>query len=141
MDILFQTAPDGELYINWIISGLGWTLMLALSSAVISFLLGVIIGILRSSESIFPALLGRLYVQIFRNVPLIVQMFLAYFVLPDVLPTSMGDAIKQMGPPWGSFLPALICLSLYTGARIAEQVRAGLTSLPRGQREAADAIG
>lgn len=141
MDILFQTAPDGELYINWIISGLIWTLALALFSAAISFAIGVVIGIFRSSESLFLNIVGRIYVQIFRNIPLIVQMFLVYFVLPDLLPSALGNAIKQMGPPWGSFVPALICLSLYTGARIAEQVKAGLASLPRGQKEAADAIG
>lgn len=141
MDILFQTAPDGERYINWLISGLGWTLTLALASAAISFVIGVIIGIFRSSESLLLAVFGRIYVQVFRNIPLIVQMFLAYFVLPDLLPEGLGNAIKQMGPPWGSFVPALICLSLYTGARIAEQVMAGLTALPRGQKEAADAIG
>lgn len=141
MDILFQAAPDGALYINWILSGLFWTLALALCSAVISFAIGVAIGIFRSADARLLNIVGRLYVQIFRNIPLIVQMFLAYFVLPDLLPSALGQAIKQMAPPWGSFVPALICLSLYTGARIAEQVRAGLTSLPRGQKEAADAIG
>ncbi|MET5489581.1 amino acid ABC transporter permease [Klebsiella variicola] len=141
MEILLQTAPDGELYLSWIMSGLLWTLTLALSSAVISFGLGVVIGISRSSENLLLNIVGRLYVQLFRNIPLIVQMFLAYFVLPDLLPYALGNAIKQMGPPWGSFVPALICLSLYTGARIAEQVKAGLTSLPRGQKEASDAIG
>ena len=141
MDILFQIAPDGQLYIRWILSGLYWTSTLAISSAAISLFIGIIIGIFRSSESIVLNILGRIYVQIFRNIPLIVQMFLAYFVLPDLLPDGIGNAIKQMSPPWSSFVPALICLSIYTGARIAEQVRAGLNSLPRGQKEAADAIG
>lgn len=141
MDILLQAAPDGGFYISWILSGLLWTLALAISSACAAFVLGVVVGICRSADSIILNIAGRIYVQLFRNIPLIVQMFLAYFVLPDLLPGALGSAIKQMAPPWGSFVPALICLSLYTGARIAEQVKAGLTSLPAGQKEAADAIG
>jgi glutamate/aspartate transport system permease protein len=70
-----------------------------------------------------------------------VQMFFWYFVLPELLPVRLGMAIKQMDPPWGSFIPALICLGLFTAARIAEQVRAGLQALPRGQMQAAAALG
>ncbi|MFZ1173730.1 MAG: amino acid ABC transporter permease, partial [Bradyrhizobium sp.] len=70
-----------------------------------------------------------------------VQMFFWYFVLPELLPQRVGLAIKQMDPPWGSFVPALICLGLFTAARIAEQVRAGVQALPTGQRAAASALG
>jgi len=68
-------------------------------------------------------------------------MFLWYFVLPEVLPGAFGEAMKQMPPPWGSFCPALLCLGFYTSARVAEQVRAGIQSLPRGQTMAATALG
>jgi glutamate/aspartate transport system permease protein len=68
-------------------------------------------------------------------------MFFWYFVLPELLPSHIGMAIKQMDPPWGSFVPALICLGLFTAARIAEQVRAGIQALPRGQTQAALALG
>jgi glutamate/aspartate transport system permease protein len=68
-------------------------------------------------------------------------MFFWYFVLPELLPARIGMAIKQMDPPWGSFVPALICLGLFTAARIAEQVRAGLQALPGGQAQAAHALG
>jgi glutamate/aspartate transport system permease protein len=81
------------------------------------------------------------YVEIFRNVPLLVQMFLWYFVLPELLPTALGDAMKQMPPPWGSYVPAVLCLGFYTSVRIAEQVRAGIQSLPRGQAMAGTALG
>jgi glutamate/aspartate transport system permease protein len=78
---------------------------------------------------------------VFRNIPVLVQMFLWYFVLPELLPVSAGDWMKQLPPPWSSFLPALVCLGLYTASRIAEQVRAGIEALPKGQREAAAALG
>lgn len=141
MNVLLEASPDGSLYIEWLLSGLYWTLALAISAAFFAFCLGVLVGVARNSRNLAAALLGRLYVQVFRNVPLIVQMFLWYFVLPEILPTSWGDAIKQLAPPWGSFWPALICLSLYSSARVAEQIKAGLSALPIGQREACEALG
>jgi glutamate/aspartate transport system permease protein len=68
-------------------------------------------------------------------------MFLWFFVLPELLPQRLGDAMKQMPPPWGSYVPAVLCLGFFTAARVAEQVRAGIQSLPRGQRFAATAVG
>src|SRR5262245_11467220 len=85
--------------------------------------------------------LGNLYVEVFRNIPLIVQMFLWFFVVPELLPKALGDWIKQMPPPWGSYLPAVLCLGIFTSVRIAEQVRAGIQSLPRGQPMASTALG
>jgi glutamate/aspartate transport system permease protein len=78
---------------------------------------------------------------LFRNIPLLVQLFLWFFVVPELLPKSLGTAIKQMSPPWASFVPAVIGLGLFTAARVAEQVRAGIQALPRGQRMAATAMG
>jgi glutamate/aspartate transport system permease protein len=80
-------------------------------------------------------------VEIFRNIPLIVQMFLWFFVVPELLPEALGNWIKQMPPPWGSYLPAVMCLAIFTSVRVAEQVRAGINSLPRGQRMAGTALG
>lgn len=107
----------------------------------IAFAVGVIVGIGRTVQNRLVTALARLYVEIFRNIPVLVQMFLWYFVLPEILPSRLGDAIKQIPPPWGSFFPALVCLGLYTAARIAEQVRAGIEALPKGQTEAANALG
>jgi len=85
--------------------------------------------------------LGNGYVEVFRNIPLIVQMFLWFFVFPEFLPKGLGDAIKQMPPPWSSYIPAVLCLGIFTSVRVAEQVRAGINSLPRGQRMAGTAMG
>ena len=68
-------------------------------------------------------------------------MFLWFFVLPELLPKGLGDAIKQMPPPWSAYIPAVLCLGFYTAARVAEQVRAGIQSLPRGQQMAGTALG
>jgi glutamate/aspartate transport system permease protein len=74
-------------------------------------------------------------------VPLIVQMFLWFFVVPELLPKGLGDWIKQMPPPWSQYLPAVMCLGLFTSVRVAEQVKAGIQSLSRGQGMAGTALG
>lgn len=99
------------------------------------------VGTLRTTPLAWAVRLGNLYVEIFRNIPLIVQMFLWFFVMPELVPEALGDWIKQMPPPWGSYVPAVLCLGVFTSVRIAEQVRAGINSLPRGQRMAAIAMG
>ncbi|MDA9502850.1 amino acid ABC transporter permease [Bradyrhizobium sp. CCBAU 11357] len=139
--VLLEQAADGQRYVDWLVSGLGWTLALAFFGWWIAFAVGVVVGIGRTVPNRAVAALARLYVEIFRNIPVLVQMFLWYFVLPEILPLAFGNAIKQIPPPWGSFVPALLCLGLYTAARIAEQVRAGIEALPRGQVEAANALG
>jgi glutamate/aspartate transport system permease protein len=140
--VLFEKVQEGdELYLDWLLSGLGWTLALAITGWCISFAIGVLVGSARTSPRRGIALAARLYVEVFRNIPVIVQMFLWYFVLPELLPKDLGDAYKKMAPPWGSFVPALLGLSLYTAARIAEQVRSGIEALPHGQRAAAQALG
>src|ERR1700683_314686 len=142
MSLLFETTPDGvSRYIDWILSGLGWTLSLALGAWTLALIVGTLVGVARTLPGGIWPRLGRVYVEIFRNIPLLVQMFFWYFVLPEIVPASIGMAIKQMEPPWGSFVPALICLGLSASARIAEQVRAGLQALPKGQAQAADALG
>jgi glutamate/aspartate transport system permease protein len=83
--------------------------------------------------------IGDAYVELFRNIPLLVQMFLWYFVLPEVVPRTFEIWLKQL--PNASFYTAVVALGLYMSARIAEQVRAGVLSLPRGQRQAGLALG
>ena len=140
--IFWQPAPDGTgVYFWWLINGVGWTLSTALLAWVIALSLGAAIGTLRTTPLAWVVRLGNAYVEIFRNVPLLVQMFLWYFVLPELLPKALGEAMKQMTPPWASFWPAVFCLGFYTSARVAEQVRAGIQSLPRGQHMAGTAVG
>ncbi|WP_298105391.1 amino acid ABC transporter permease [Bradyrhizobium sp.] len=142
MSLLFETTPDGaSRYIDWILSGLAWTVSLAFGAWAISLVVGTMIGVARTLPGGIWPRLGRVYVEAFRNIPLLVQMFFWYFVLPELLPERLGLAIKQMDPPWSSFVPALVCLGLFTAARIAEQVRAGVQALPAGQSQAAAALG
>jgi glutamate/aspartate transport system permease protein len=140
--ILFQQEPGGSgTYLHYLLVGLEWTLATALAAWIIALLIGAAVGTLRTTTMPWVVRVGNAYVEVFRNIPLIVQMFLWFFVVPELLPTSLGDAIKQVPPPWGSYIPAVLCLGIFTSVRVAEQVRAGIQSLPRGQRMAATAMG
>jgi glutamate/aspartate transport system permease protein len=140
--IFWQPAPDGVgTYMSWLIAGLGWTLGTALLAWVIALGIGSILGVIRTTPVKWAVRLGNAYVELFRNIPLLVQMFLWFFVLPELVPKAIGDTIKQMPPPWAAFVPAVLCLGFYTAARVAEQVRAGIQSLPRGQNMAGTALG
>src|SRR4029079_9916447 len=140
--IFLAAEPGGTgTYIKYLVVGLGWTLATALAAWVIALAIGSVVGTLRTTPHKWVVRLGNAYVEIFRNVPLIVQMFLWFFVVPEFLPKDLGDWVKQMPPPWGSYLPAVMCLGLYTSVRIAEQVKSGIGSLSRGQGMAGTALG
>ncbi len=139
---MLESEPGGTgSYLHYLIVGLGWTLATALAAWVIALTVGAIIGTLRTTPLKWVVRAGNLYVEIFRNIPLIVQMSLWFFVVPELLPKELGDWIKQVPPPWGSYIPAVLCLGIFTSVRVAEQVKAGIQSLPRGQRFAGTAIG
>ena len=136
--IFFQETDDGLKYWQWILSGLGWTITVGFFALVIALVLGSVLGVMRTTQSRLLVFLGDLYIDIFRNIPLIVQLFLWFFVLPELLPKGAGDFMKQKLPDW---IIAIGGLGLFTAARIAEQVKSGINALPRGQRFAGLAIG
>lgn len=138
--IFLDLSPEGaSTYWQTLLYGTGWTLATALLAWVVALTFGSVVGVLRTTPSRGLTLLGDAYVELFRNIPLLVQMFLWYFVLPELLPQSAGLWLKQL--PNASFYTAVVCLGFYTSARVAEQVRAGINSLPRGQRMAGQALG
>ena len=135
-----EVATGDEKYYQWILSGLLWTIATSLTAWVIALILGVIVGVIRTLPNKGLVLFADSYVEIFRNIPLIVQMFLWFFVLPELVPQNLGDWIKQ-DLPLPEFSTAVISLAFFTSARIAEQVKAGILSLPVGQKGAGLAIG
>jgi glutamate/aspartate transport system permease protein len=84
--------------------------------------------------------LCNLYTEVFRNIPLLVQMFICFFVLPELLPVSAGDYLKQ-DLPYPSFFSAVVALTLFTSAKLSELFKAGIESVAHGQRGAALALG
>jgi glutamate/aspartate transport system permease protein len=138
--IFFEASPDGSgTYLYSLYLGLRWTLATALSAWVLALIFGTIVGVMRTLPSATAQRVGRYYVELFRNIPFIVQLFLWYFVLPEVLPQTAGMWIKQM--PNASFFTTVVALSFYMSARVAEQLRSGIGSLASGQKPAGLALG
>jgi glutamate/aspartate transport system permease protein len=129
-----------EPYEGWLISGFGWTIAVSLVAWTLAFTLGSVIGIMRTTDSRLLRGIGTCYVEVFRNIPLLVQMFLWYFVFPELLPDDAGMWVKRE-MPLPAFTTAAVCLGLYTASRVAEQVRAGIEAIGQGQRNAGLAIG
>ncbi len=132
---VFLQDPGGEYptYLQWMLSAWGWTVSVSLLALVIALVVGSIIGTIRTlPDNKFLVGLGNAWVELFRNIPLLVQIFLWYHVLPAIFPVLKG---------FSSFILVVLALGFFTSARIAEQVRAGIQALPRGQRYAGMAMG
>ena len=129
-----------EPYLGWVISGFGWTIAVSIAAWVIAFSLGSVVGIMRTTRVKSLRAIGTCYVELFRNIPLLVQMFLWYFVFPELLPEKAGMWVKRE-LPLPEYSTAVVCLGLYTASRVGEQVRAGIESIGTGQRSAALAMG
>ncbi|AKJ27688.1 amino acid ABC transporter permease [Caldimonas brevitalea] len=130
--IFMQDRGDGVTYVDWVLSAWGWTLSIAACAWVLALLVGFLIGTLRTVPSKPLQWFSNAWVELFRNIPLLVQIFLWYQVLPSMFP-----ALQQVPV----FALVVLALGLFTSARVAEQVRAGIQSLPRGQFMAGSAIG
>lgn len=138
--IFFEQSPTGAgTYGYLLVIGLLWTIAATLLIISLAVVFGTAVGILRTHPSRGAQAIGRVYVEVFRNIPLIVQLFIWYFVLPELLPKAAGDWMKR----WenGPFFTVVSGIGCYMAARVAEQIRSGINALPRGQLMAAAALG
>lgn len=133
---LFSDAPWWE----YILGGAGWTIALTLSAFALALVIGIIVGTLRATGSRPVQLLAEAWIEFFRNVPLIVQIFVWYFVVPEFIAPYKAWMIST-DPICSQFFTAFICMGLFTSARVAEQVRSGIASIPKGLFAASTALG
>ena len=132
-NVFLKDDGSGRTYLQWMFDAWGWTLSVAGASWVIAMVVGALLGTLRTlPDSPWLARFANAWVELFRNIPLLVQIFIWYFVVPKVFPV-----MKDLP----SFILVVFALGFFTSARIAEQVRAGIQALPRGQRYAGMAMG
>lgn len=127
-------------YFGWLLSGLTWTLLVAGAAWIIALIVGCLIGVLRTLPYRIARIIGTSYVELFRNIPLLLQLFIWYFVVPELLPYDVGRWIKR-DLPMPEYTFAVIGLGLFTAARVAEQVRAGVEAVGLGQSMAARSTG
>ncbi|ARN19488.1 amino acid ABC transporter permease [Piscinibacter gummiphilus] len=134
-DTVYPTCfgPGGDTtYFEWLLSAWGWTLSVAALGWIVALVFGSLMGIARTTPSKPLVWLGNVWSEVFRNIPLLVQIFLWYHVLPQLF-------VSLRSIP--SFLLVAFALGFFTSARVAEQVRAGIMAIPKGQRYAGLAMG
>ena len=131
-EVFLRDTGGGQTYLDWLMSAWGWTLSVAACAWVVAFVLGSVVGTLRTTPNPWLVRLGNAWVELFRNIPLLVQIFLWYHVVPAMFPV-----LKSVP----SFLLVVLALGFFTSSRVAEQVRAGIQSLSAGQRSAGLAMG
>ena len=142
---------------NFLLEGLLTTIRLSIWATLLACLVGVIMGLARVSQSRFARMVSRTYVEIVRNMPPIVLIFISYFFLSAQLTHFFAlDTVAQEMPAWlasvvsvffskpsqfTQFITGVITLGLYEGAYITEIVRGGINSVQRGQWEASASLG
>jgi glutamate/aspartate transport system permease protein len=127
-------------YNDWLLSGLWLTVALSMVSWLFALPMGLAVGVGRVSANRTLSRAALLYISVFRNIPLLLQMFVWFFVFPEVLPESLGLWFKR-DLPNPEFWTAVIALTFYTSGRLGELFRAGINAVPRGQSMAAAACG
>ena len=142
--VFCKNTVDGEIvprcfgeggditYLDWLLSAWGWTALVSVLALIVALAFGVLMGILRTTPSKALVFIGDAWTELFRNIPVLVQVFLWYFVIPELVPP-----LKQVP----SFLLVVLALGFFTSARVSEQIKAGIQSLPKGQRYAGLAMG
>ena len=130
--VFLQDTGGGRTYLAWLMSAWGWTLSVSVLSLVIALVVGSMMGILRTTPNKRLVLIGDAWTELFRNIPLLVQIFLWYHVIP-----SLFLSLRALP----SIVLVVFALGFFTSARVSEQVRAGIQALPKGQRYAGLAMG
>lgn len=139
--IFLESAGGHETYLDWLISGFWTTVKMGVLGWIIAFVLGSVLGVMRTMNNRALAFIAAAYVEVVRNIPLIVQLFLWYYLAPKFLPESTRNWLFAQPPATTAFVTATIGLGFFTAARVCEQVRAGIQSVPRGLRNASLAMG
>ena len=130
--VFLQDNGGGQTYLNWMMSAWGWTLLVSALSLVVALVVGSMMGIFRTTPVKALVWIGNAWTELFRNIPLLVQIFLWYHVIPSIF-----RPLQQVP----DIFAVVIALGFFTSARISEQVKAGIQALPRGQRYAGLAMG
>jgi glutamate/aspartate transport system permease protein len=139
--VFLEQASSRETYLDWLLSGMWTTVKMGCLAWVLAFILGSLLGVMRTMPHRLFSRTAAAYVAIVRNVPLIVQLFIWYYVAPKFLPEAVRAWLFAQPPAMTAFVTGTIGLGVFTAARVCEQVRAGIQSLPPGTRNAALAMG
>jgi glutamate/aspartate transport system permease protein len=138
--VFFDPSPEGDgTYGDMLLRGLLTTIEVSILAWILALSAGLTAGVLRTLPNRILSTAGAIYVELFRNIPLLLQLFLWFFVLPELLPEQLGLWVKQL--PDAPFVTSVVAIGFFMSARVAEQLRAGIGALPRGQAAAGKALG
>ena len=128
-------GPGGKevTYLQWMLQAWGWTVGIAVCALIVALVVGSMVGIMRTAPNKWLVRIGEGWTELFRNIPLLVQVFIWYHVIPAIFP------VLKTAVPTSELVVA--ALGFFTSARIGEQVKAGIFTLPKGQRYAGLAMG
>lgn len=133
--VLFESP-----YFEWLMSGAQLTVAISLSAWLLALSLGTAVGLIGSLPHRIARFIAGSYISLFRNIPFLLQLFLWFFVVPEIVPTSWGHLLKRE-LPHPEIWTSIVALGLFTASRVAVQVSAGVRAVPAGQRNAAMASG
>ena len=125
---IISHSGDGSLEPGRLLTGLALTVKISVISLFLAFFIGMITALFRLSSSIAARLVARIYLELIRNTPLLIQLFVIYFVISPVFNIS-------------PFVSAVLALSFFEGAYASEIIRGGINAIPRGQWESAYSLG
>jgi glutamate/aspartate transport system permease protein len=128
-----------EPYGEWMLDGIWLTLQIGFLALIIALILGILIGAMRAMPWKLLRLVGTIYVEIFRNVPFLVQLFFWFYAGPMIFGKTLQFKINAISEL--NYYAAVVGLGLYTASRVAEHVRAGFASIGQGQYQAALSTG
>ena len=130
--VFLHDTGGGRTYLDWMLSAWGWTLSVSILALIVALVVGSLMGILRTTPNKGLVFIGNAWTELFRNIPLLVQIFLWYHVIPSLF-------LSLRAIP--SFVLVVFALGFFTSARVSEQVKAGIQALSKGQRYAGLAMG
>ena len=155
--IIFRNPKTNRIAPNYLLQGLFTTIRLSIWATLLAMILGLIMGVFRTSKRLFLQLVGLAYVELIRNLPPLVLIFIFYFFVVDQIMPLLGleafvrsrsDGAKAIltfffaeESLFSQFVSGVITLAFFEGAYITEIVRAGIESIERGQHEAASSLG
>jgi polar amino acid transport system permease protein len=155
--LLRVDAQTKRLVANYLLLGLFTTIKLSIWSTILAVVIGVVMGIFRTSKRLLARMVGTAYVELVRNLPALVLVFIFYFFVSDQIMPLLGidnfirartggsrQVLEFLFAPtslFTQFISGIVTIAVFEGAFITEIVRAGIESIERGQREAAYALG
>ena len=155
--LIRRDTESGRLVANYLLQGLFTTIKLSIWSSILAIIFGTLMGIFRTSSKLLLRMIGTTYVEIIRNLPALVLIFIFYFFISAQIMPLLGiedfirsrtgtskEILEFLFVPtslFTQFISGIFTIAFFEGAFITEIVRAGIESIERGQREAAHALG